>query len=57
MRIKASKNIFLDSIFHHQTDFYQLLVLTYKDIITVLKILGIYIAMNSKNEILKIISI
>ena len=58
MRIKASKNIFLDSTFHHPPNFYQLLIMMYKDIITGLKIPGIYVLMNSKKEILyKYISI
>ena len=52
MRIKASKNLFLDSTFHHPPDFYQLLIIMYKDIITGLKIPGLYVLMNSKKEIL-----
>ena len=52
MRIKVSKNIFIDATFHHPPDFYQLLIIMYKDIITGLKIPGIYVLMNSKKEIL-----
>ena len=52
MRIKVSKNIFIDSTFHHPPGFYQLMIIMYKDIITGLKIPGIYVLMNSKKEIL-----
>ena len=52
MRIKVSKHIFIDSTFHHPPDFYQLMIIMYKDIITGLKIPGLYILMNSKKEIL-----
>ena len=52
MRIKVSKNIFVDSTFHHPPGFYQLMIIMYKDIITGLKIPGIYVLMNSKKEIL-----
>ena len=52
MRIKVSKNIFIDSTFHHPPEFYQLMIIMYKDIITGLKIPGIYVLMNSKKEIL-----
>ena len=51
MRIKVSKNIFIDSTFHHPLEFYQLMIIMYKDIITGLKIPGIYVLMNSKKEI------
>ena len=52
MRIKVSKHIFIDATFHHPPDFYQLLIIMYKDIITGIKIPGIYVLMNSKKEIL-----
>ena len=52
MRIKVSKNIFIDPTFHHPPEFYQLMIIMYKDIITGLKIPGIYVLMNSKKEIL-----
>ena len=52
MRIKASKNLFIDGTFHHPPDFYQMLIIMYKDIITGLKIPGLYILLNSKREIL-----
>jgi len=52
MRIKVSKHIFIDAAFHHPPEFYQLLIIMYKDIITGIKIPGIYVLMNSKKEIL-----
>ena len=52
MRLKASKNLFIDGTFHHPPDFYQMLIIMYKDIITGLKIPGLYILLNSKREIL-----
>ena len=42
-RIRKSKHYYLDGTFHHPKEFKQLLILMYKDIITDLKILGIYI--------------
>ena len=52
MRIKATKNLFIDGTFHHPPGFYQMLIIMYKDIITNLKIPGLYILLNSKREIL-----
>ena len=52
MRLKASKHIFIDGTFHHPPDFYQMLIIMYKDIITDLKIPALYILLNSKREIL-----
>ena len=52
MRLKVSKNLFIDATFHHPPEFQQLLIIMYKDIITSLKITGIYILMNSKEEYL-----
>ena len=52
MRLKASKHLFIDGTFHHPPDFYQMLIIMYKDIITGLKIPGLYILLNSKREIL-----
>ena len=52
MRIKVSKYIFLDARFQHPPEFYQMLILMCKDIVTKLKIPGLYILMKSKKEIL-----
>ena len=52
MRLKASKNLFIDGTFHHPPDFYQMLIIMYKDIITGLKIPALYVLLNSKREIL-----
>ena len=38
MRLRVSKNIFIDGTFHHPPGYYQLLIIMYKDIITDLKI-------------------
>ena len=49
--MKILKNHFyLNETFHHPPDFKQLLIIMYKDIITNLKIPGIYILMNGKSE-------
>ena len=48
--MRKSKNYFIDTTFHHPPDFKQMLIFMYKDIITELKIPGIYIIKNSKNE-------
>ena len=50
MRLKVSKNIFIDGTFHHPPGYYQLLIIMYKDIITSLKIPAFYILLNSKKE-------
>ena len=52
MRLKVTKNLFIDGTFHHPPGYYQLIIIMYKDIITNLKIPGIYILLNSKKEIL-----
>ena len=52
MRLKASKHIFVGGTFHQPPDFYQMLIIMYKDIITDLKIPALYILLNSKREIL-----
>ena len=52
MRLKVSQHIFIDSTFHHPPNFYQFLILMYKDIITGIKMPGIYVLMNSKEEVL-----
>ena len=51
-RIRKSKHYYLDGTFHHPSEFKQLLILMYKDIITDLKIPGIYILLNGKSQIL-----
>lgn len=51
-RIKVSKNLFVDGTFHHPPEFYQLLIIMYKDVITNLKLPGIYILLNSKTELI-----
>ena len=38
MRLKVTKNLFIDGIFHHPSGYYQLLIIMYKDIIANLKI-------------------
>ena len=38
LRLKVSKNLFIDDTFHHTKEFYQLLIIMYKDIIINLKI-------------------
>ena len=50
MRLKVSKNLFIDGTFHHPPGYYQLLIIMYKDIITSLKIPAFYILLNSKKE-------
>ena len=50
MRLRSSKNIFIDGTFHHPPGFYQLLIIMYKDIITELKMPALYILLNSKKE-------
>lgn len=52
LRLKVSKNLFIDGTFHHPKEFYQLLIIMYKDIITNLKIPAFYVLMNNKTEIL-----
>ena len=47
---EKSKNFFIDGTFHHPEDFKQLMLIMYKDIITGLKIPGLYILLNSKKE-------
>jgi len=49
-RIRVSKNIFIDGTFHHPPGYTQMLIFMYKDIITELKVSGIYILLNSKKE-------
>ena len=49
-RIRVSKNIFIDGTFHHPPGYTQMLIIMYKDIITELKVPGIYILLNSKKE-------
>ena len=51
-RIRKAKHYYLDGTFHHPKEFKQLLILMYKDIITDLKIPGIYILLNGKSQIL-----
>ena len=51
-RIRKSKHYYLDGTFHHPKEFKQLLILMYKDIITDLKIPGIYILLNGKSQVL-----
>ena len=49
-RISKSNHLFIDGTFHHPIEFKLMLIIMYKDILTELKIPGIYILMNSKNE-------
>ena len=48
--MKQSRNFFIDGTFHHPEEFTQLILLMYKDIITSIKIPGLYILVNSKKE-------
>ena len=50
LRMRQSKNYFIDGTFHHPPDFTQLLIIMYKDIISGIKIPGLYILLNSKKE-------
>ena len=50
IRMRQSKNYFIDGTFHHPPDFTQLLIIMYKDIISGIKITGLYILLNSKKE-------
>ena len=52
MRLKATKHICIDETFHHSPDFYQMLIIMYKDKITDLRVPALYILLNSKREIL-----
>ena len=49
-RIRKAKYFYIDGTFHHPPEFKQLLIIMYKDIITNLKIPGIYILLNGKNK-------
>ena len=51
-RMRKSNYYYIDGTFHHPKEFNQLLIVMYKDIITNIKIPGIYILLNAKNEIL-----
>ena len=51
-RMRQSRHFFIDGTFHHPPEFTQLLLIMYKDIITSLKIPGLYILLNSKKEAL-----
>ena len=49
-KMRQSKHFFIDGTFHHPSEFKQLLLIMYKDIITSIKIPGLYILLNSKKE-------
>ena len=49
-RIRKAKYFYIDGTFPHPPEFKQLLIIMYKDIITNLKIPGIYILLNGKNK-------
>ena len=53
-RMRQSRNFFIDGTFHHPEEFTQLILIMYKDIITSIKIPGLYILVNSKKENLKV---
>ena len=44
--------MFVCGTFHHPPEFYQIVIIIYKDVITNLKIPGIYILLNSKTELI-----
>ena len=50
--MRQSRNFFIDGTFHHPEEFTQLILIMYKDIITSIKIPGLYILVNSKKEIM-----
>ena len=52
LRMRQSKHFFIDGTFHHPEGFTQLLILMYKDVISSIKIPGLYILVNSKKEML-----
>ena len=49
-RIRKAKHYYIDGTFHHPKEFKQLLILMYKDVITNLKIPGIYILTNGRSQ-------
>lgn len=49
-RIRKTNHLYIDGTFHHPKDFKQLLIIMYKDIITSLKIPGVYILMNGFSQ-------
>ena len=50
--MRKSNHYYIDGTFHHPKEFKQLLIIMYKDIITELKIPGIFILLNDKSQIL-----
>jgi len=51
-RIRKSNHLYIDCTFHHPKEFKQLLIIMYKDIITDLKIPGMFILLNGKSQFL-----
>ena len=49
-RMRISENYFVDGTFHHPPEFKQLIIIMYKDILTQIKIPGLYILINGKYE-------
>ena len=49
-RMGKAENLYIDATFHHPPEFKELLIFMYKDIITELKIPGIYALLNNKSE-------
>ena len=49
-RIRISNHLFIDSTFHHPSEFKQLLIIMYHDIVSNLNIPAMYILMNGKSE-------
>ena len=49
-RMRKSNHYYIDCTFHHPKEYKQLLIVMYKDIITDLKIPGIYILLNNKTQ-------
>ena len=48
--MRKSHHYYIDETFHTPNDFSQLLIFMYKDLITELKIHGLYILMNGKSQ-------
>ena len=48
--MRKANHYYIDCTFHHPKEYKQLLIVMYKDIITDLKIPGIYILLNNKTQ-------
>ena len=49
-RMRISENIFIDGTFHQPPKYKQLIIIIFKDLLTTLKIPGLFILINGKHE-------